>query len=180
MKHNPTKFEQETHQWQPPPPPSRQTWRPTRRRASRRRVLPDLEGGIKNFGGWHKLKPNSVVLAVQLSFHFAWHSSISAAPKMLVFGNFAEFRRLVGPLADLGGVAVVGSVIAGGEFQHLSNRTKKVWAFPPPLNISLLAGGSGADRSLEVGTCCDASCRCTSNSPDEFRHSELKLEPCEE
>ena len=43
------------------------------------------------------------VLAVQVSFHFAWHSSISAAPKILVFGNFAEFRRLVGPLADFGG-----------------------------------------------------------------------------
>ena len=42
------------------------------------------------------------VLAVQVSFHFAWHSSISAAPKNLVFGNFAEFRRIVGPLADSG------------------------------------------------------------------------------
>ena len=46
-------------------------------------------------------KAYDAVLDVQLSFHFAWHSSIGAAPKILVFGNFAEFRRLVGPLADL-------------------------------------------------------------------------------
>ena len=37
-------------------------------------------------------KADYAVLAVQASFHFAWHSSISAAPKILVFGNFAEFR----------------------------------------------------------------------------------------
>ena len=43
------------------------------------------------------------VLAVEVSFHFAWHSSISAAPKILVFGNFAQFRRLGG-----GGVAQTG------------------------------------------------------------------------
>ena len=30
-------------------------------------------------------------------------SSISAAPKFLVFGNFAEFCQLVGPLTDSGG-----------------------------------------------------------------------------
>ena len=37
------------HASPPPPPnaPSRQTWWPTSRRASRRRVLPNLEGGIK-------------------------------------------------------------------------------------------------------------------------------------
>ena len=31
--------------------------------------------------------------AVRASFHFAWHSSITAAPNVLVFGNVAEFRR---------------------------------------------------------------------------------------
>ena len=50
------------------------------------------------------------VLAVQVSFHFAWHSSISAAPKILVFGNFAESRRLVGPLADSGGGGCIWTV----------------------------------------------------------------------
>ena len=50
-----------------------------------------------------QIKAHYAVLAVQVSVQFAWHSSISAAPNILVFGNFAEFRRLVGPLAGSGG-----------------------------------------------------------------------------
>ena len=54
-------------------------------RASRRRVLPDLAQN----------KAYYAVLAVQLSFHFAWHSSFSAAPKSFWFlatlPNFADF-----------------------------------------------------------------------------------------
>ena len=51
------------------------------------------------------------MLAVSVSFHFAWHTSISAAPKILVFGNLAEFRQLVGPLTDSGG----GGGVEAGE-----------------------------------------------------------------
>ena len=54
-----------------------------------------LGGRDQNFEGWQK-NAYSAVLALQLSFHFAWHSSISAAPQILVFDNFAEFRGLGG------------------------------------------------------------------------------------
>ena len=60
------------------------------------------------------------MLAVQVSFHFAWHSSISAAPNILVFGNFADFRRLVGPVADSG-----GRLLAFGQVTDGSRNTKK-------------------------------------------------------
>ena len=58
------------------------------------------------------------VFAVQVSVHFAWHSSISAAPNILVFSNFAEFRRLVGPLADSGGRLHARRGGGGGGVAH--------------------------------------------------------------
>ena len=95
------------HNMQPPspPPPPPAVGKPGGQRVGERvgGVFPLTWRAGSKFWRLAQNKAYHAVLAVQVSFHFAWHSSISAAPKILVLGNFAEFRRLVGPLADLGG-----------------------------------------------------------------------------
>ena len=93
------------------------------------------------------------VLAVQVSFHFAWHFSISAAPKFLVFGNFAEFHRLVGPHADLGGGGGGGYAPAGDGLTQAAPRrcsgptqpALQRWHYParskPPTASSCMRAG---------------------------------------
>ena len=88
-----------------PPPPRPRVGKPGGQRVGEGvggAFYPNWRAGSK-FWRLVQNKGYYVVLAVQVSFHFAWHSSIGAAPNILVFGNFAEFRRLVGPLADSGG-----------------------------------------------------------------------------
>ena len=62
-----------------------------------------LGGREQNFGGWHNIRP--MMRRWLCRYHSSLHGTphISAAPKILVFGNFAEFCRLVGPLTDSGG-----------------------------------------------------------------------------
>ena len=62
-----------------------------------------LGGRDQNFGGWHKIKP--IMRCSLCSYHSILHGTPQSVlhPKIWFFGNFAEFRRLVGPLADSGG-----------------------------------------------------------------------------
>ena len=87
-------------------------------------------------------KAYHAVLAVQVSFHFARHSSISAAPKSLIFGNFAEFRRLVGPLGDPGG--------GGGRLPRPPNRGGPLTPHGPHLAAHLMLGGGGGGATLHL------------------------------
>ena len=99
------------------------------------------------------------VFAVYLSFHFAWHSSIGAAPKIVVFGNFAELRRLVGPLADSGG-ASIGEVWTrhlapeggGGGLHKASVSDCLPLAVPMGLSPLLILTLCGPERVLVVST----------------------------
>ena len=47
-------------------------------------------------------KPHDAVMVAWVPFHSAWHYAICGAPKILLFADFAEFRRLVGPFSDSG------------------------------------------------------------------------------
>ena len=83
-----------TEMCNPPPQPPPRAGKPGGQRVGERvdgAFYPTWRAGSK----FWTLAQNTTyyaVLAVYSSFHFAWHCLISAAPKILVFGNFAEFR----------------------------------------------------------------------------------------
>ena len=96
--------------------------------------------------------PPYAVSAVQVSVHFAWHSSISAAPKLVVLGNFAEFRRRVGPLADTGGWG-------GGVAWALAAPAPGL-SSPSVHHANVRRMGGGLSKRLSWGVTGGRDCRC--------------------